>query len=190
MSEQNYPGVLLTGKAELLRRVAPGGKSKGASNTTPGSEAFKPAPAPSTAAFKPGGKGSHDNGGLSTKREVEDPKDAYWAYLRSATPPGGRTAIGTWGFTVGEADSIGLPSYDDGGTEEAHPKNHATVWFPIPPTLSNRELKLLFDRLAEDLLNFALGHKCLFRPDDPEEDARSLREPRSETDRPTDGCTT
>lgn len=162
----------------MLRRVAPGGKSKGVIVSVPGSEAFKPRPAPpdpSAEAFKPGGRKSHDNGGLSTKRAVEDPKDAYWAYLRSAKPPGGRLALGTWGFKVGESDSLELPSYGDGGTGEAHPENHATVWFPMPTDLSTREFKLLHDRIAEDLRTFALAHGCLFRSNDPEADARSLR---------------
>jgi len=175
VSSPAYPGVQLNDKAELLRRVAPLGKSKGFVADTPGSEAFKPGP--QAAAFKPGGRGSNDNGGLSTKREVEDPKIAYWAYLRSARPPGSRLALGTWGFKVGETDSLDLPSYDDGGIDDDHPENHATVWFPMPAEWSNKQLKLCHDRLAEDLRSFALEHGCLFRSNNPEDDARSVRTP-------------
>ncbi|ORA96926.1 hypothetical protein BST30_28020 [Mycobacterium mantenii] len=100
----------------------------------------------------------------------------YWAYLRSSKTPGARKALGTWGFTVGEADSLQLPCYDDAGIDDAHPENHATVWFPMPSELSRKKLKLLFDRLALELRKFALQHKCLFRAEDPEADARSLQE--------------
>ncbi|WP_142926246.1 hypothetical protein [Mycobacterium marinum] len=175
MSTPNYPGVRLTEKAEMLRRVAPLAKGKGAVNSTPGSEAFKPDPA--AAAFKPGGRGSRDNGGLSTKRAAEDPQVAYWAYLKSADPPGGRLALGTWGFKVGEADELKLPSFDDGGTDCDHPENHATVWFPMPPSteVSNTQLRLRHDRLAEELLKCALTNGCLYRPSDPWADAQSLK---------------
>jgi hypothetical protein len=156
----------------MLRRVAPPGKSKVSAGHEPGSEAFKPSP--ESAAFRPGGRKSRDNGGLSTKRAAEDPKVAYWKYLRSARPPGSRQALGTWGFTVGQAQSVDLPAHDDGGLDDDHPENHATVWFPMPTELPNARLKLLHDRKAEDLLTFALANGCLFQPDDPEEDARSL----------------
>ncbi|OBF17202.1 hypothetical protein A5725_24600 [Mycobacterium kubicae] len=173
MTSSQYPGKRLNDKPELLRRVVPLAKSKIGVSDAPGSEAFKPQIQAS--AFRPGGRGSHDNGGLSTKRAAEEPSDAYWAYLRSAKPPGGRLALGTWGFTVGEADSLQLPAYDDGGLDEAHPENHATVWFPMPPEESNKQLKLRFDRLAEELRKFAERHGCLFKPANPEADARSLR---------------
>jgi hypothetical protein len=173
VSSPEYPGVRLTDKAEMLRRVVPLGKSKAGVASVPGSEAFKPEP--ETGAFRPGGRGSRDNGGLSTKRAVEDPEFAYWAYLRSANPPGSRLALGTWGFKVGEADELDLPSYDDGGIDEKHPENHATVWFPMPADLPNKQLKLRHDRLAEGLRAFALKHGCLFRSNNPEADARSLQ---------------
>lgn len=176
MSPSVYPGVILTNQREVLRRVAPGGKSKGLAGT-PGAEAFKPPPNadPGAVAFTPGGRGSHDSGGLSTKREAEDPEAAYWAYLHAADPPGSRWALGTWGFEVGEAETLQLPSYDDGGVDAERPENHATVWFPMPDELSRRELKLLHDRLAEDLRSFALARGCLHRPADPMNDAASLR---------------
>ncbi|WP_370501158.1 hypothetical protein NWT09_13175 [Mycolicibacterium sp. jd] len=156
--------------------MAPGGKTKGTAGT-PGAEAFKPplTAEPAAAAFTPGGRGSHDNGGLSTKREAEHPEAAYWAYLHAADPPGSRWALGTWGFEVGEAESLELPSFDDGGFDAERPQHHATVWFPMPEELSRRELKLLHDRLAEELRKFALGHGCLHRPEDPLTDAASLR---------------
>ena len=159
----------------MLRRVAPGGKTKGGDGT-PGSEAFKPDTKgdPGAGAFIPGGRGSHDNGGLSTKREAEAAEAAYWAYLHAADPPGSRWALGTWGFTVGEAGSLYLPAFDDAGIDEARPANHATVWFPMPDELSRRDLKLLHDRLAEELRRFALSRDCLHRPDDPLQDAESL----------------
>lgn len=138
-------------------------------------EASAAAAEPGAAVFQPGGRKSLDQGGLSTKRAAEDPEAAYWAYLRSAEPPGDRTALGTWGFQVGEAKSLDLPSYDDGGIDEAHPPNHATVWFPMPTDLSNKELKLLHERLANGLRTFALAHGPLFRPSDPDADAYSLR---------------
>jgi hypothetical protein len=173
VSAPEYPGVRLTLGNELLRRVAPLGKSKGAVVSTPAAEAFKPDPP--VAAFKPGGRNSRDNGGLSTKRAITDPEAVYWAYLHSAKEPGSRVALGTWGFKVCEADSLDLPSFDDGGIDDDHPENHATVWFPMPTELSTKKLKLLHDRIAEDLRNFALVHGCLFRPNDPEADARSLQ---------------
>lgn len=173
LSTPDYPGVRLTGGAELLRRVAHLAKGKYVENAAPGSEAFKPNPAAS--AFKPGGRNSRDNGGLSTKRAVEDPQAAYWAYLQSADPPGSRLALGTWGFKVVEAGTLELPCHDDGGIE-GRPENHATVWFPMPPAseLSTAQLRLRHDRLAEELRTFALAHGCLYRPEDPVADAKSL----------------
>lgn len=177
MTSPDYPGTRLTDRKELLRRVAPLGKSKGVGDSgTPAAAAFKPEPKgdPGGDAFMPGGRGSHDNGGLSTKRAAETPEDAYWAYLRSAREPGGRLARGTWGFTVGEADDLELPGFDDGGIDDAHPVNHATVWFPMPPEPFRQKLKLLHERLADDLPSHALKHGCLYRPDDPVADAKSL----------------
>lgn len=168
-----YPGVRLTDEAEMLRRVAPVAKGKGGIEGNPGSGAFKPDPG--AGAFKPRGRNSRDNGGLSTKRAAEDPEDAHWAYLRSTDEPGSRIALGTWGFKVGESDSLSLPSYDDGGIDDEHPENHATVWFPMPADLSTTKLKLLHERLANDLRDFALQHGCLFRAKDPEADALSLK---------------
>lgn len=175
MADAGYPGIRLVEQTELLRRVAPGGKAKG-QDKLPGSGAFKPDPAsqPGSEAFKPGGRNSRDNGGLSTKRQAEEPAAAYWAYLHAADPPGSRWALGTWGFKVGEADSADLPSYDDGG-HGTNPENHATVWFPMPTELSSTRLRLLHDQKAEDLRSFALEHGCLYRPDDPEADAESIR---------------
>jgi hypothetical protein len=159
----------MTDGNELLRRVAPGGKTKG---LIPGSGAFKPEL--TSAALQPGGRNSHDKGGLSTKREAEHPRDAYWAYLKSAKSPGSRMAIGTWGFKVGEASGLELPVHDDAGIDDEHPENHATVWFPMPTDVSTQQLRTIHERIADDLLNFALGHGCLFEPDDPLADARSL----------------
>lgn len=153
----------------MLRRVAPLAKSKGA-QPEPGTEAFKPDP--SVSAFAPGGRNSRDMGGLSTKRQAEDPEVAYWTYLKTA--PGKRLALGTWGFRVQQADDLNLPSFDDGGIDDEHPENHATVWFPMPKDVSNARLKREHDRLAEDLRSCALQHGCLFRPIDPFADARSL----------------
>lgn len=179
VTQAEYPGILLTEGEELLRRVVPPGKAQrtvGNKPSTPGAEAFKPELEPTAAAFQPGGRNSHDNGGLSTKREAEDPKDTYWAYLQVAEPPGSRTAVGTWGFKVGEANVLALPAYDDGGVDDDHPENHATVWFPMPEraAVSNARLKLLHDRIADDLRKYALAHGCLFWAEDPEADAKSL----------------
>jgi hypothetical protein len=173
VAESAYPGVRIESSGELLRRVAPGGKVL-ASDEAPGSEAFKPNPAAS--AFQPARRNTRDNGGLSTKRESEDPETAYWQYLKAAGDPGSRWAYGVWGFTVGQADSLQLPAFDDSGINDL-PQRHATVWFPMPADISNAKLKLMHDVIAESLLEHAIAHGCLYRPEDPHADARSLQVP-------------
>ena len=79
-----------------------------------------------------------------------------------------------WGFCVSEADELDLPSYSDQHIDGL-PENHATVWFPMPTEPTNRELALQHELLAEGLLQYALAHGCLYRPDDPQADAESLK---------------
>lgn len=156
--DPRFVGSIIDADDEVLRRVVPAAKAKWLAYE-PGSNAFKPRP--EAGAFQPGGRKSRDNGGLSTKRGHESPESAFAAYCRGSDPP--REAIGTWGISVSEAGTLELPAYADGGVD-GNPEFHATVWFPNPAAMSNRECRVAYEALAEGLLQYALARGSLFRP--------------------------
>jgi hypothetical protein len=134
-------GTPITDASEVLSRVASDLKGTGGE---PARAAF----VPSKSHFVPG---SDDNGGLSTKRPTQSPRDAYNEYLCARE---GRRALGVLGVSVGgfkeAGKSVGhdLPIYDDGGIDP-NPDHHASVWYPLEGSSRKRtEASARTDRQA------------------------------------------